>query len=86
MQVGEVAQIPASFAGVHKLPAEHAAKVHVVAAASPVPVRPPRSSAPVVAGAGLDGPLGTRASDRVGHPGAGDGKHERGLSAACGGH
>lgn len=81
VEVGEVAQVSALLARVHKLTAEHPAKVHVVAAAAPVPVGPSRPSAAVVARARLNGPFGTGARHSMGDSCAGDGEYERRLSA-----
>lgn len=83
VQVHEETQVAALLAGVHKLPPEEPPKVNVVAAAPPVPVGPPRATAPVIAGARLDGALRAGAGHRVRHAGAGDGKDERRLPAAC---
>lgn len=57
VQVREVAQISALFARVHKLAAEHPAKVHIVTAAPPVPVRPSWTSAAVITCARFNGPF-----------------------------
>lgn len=57
VQVGQVAQVSAPLAGVRKLAREHPAKLHVVAAAPPVPVGPPGTSASIIACAGLNGPF-----------------------------
>lgn len=47
----EVSHVSAPFTGIHKLSAEHPAKVNIVATASPVPVWPAWSPSPVIAGA-----------------------------------
>lgn len=57
VQVCQVAQVPAPLAGVHELAGEHPAKLHVVAAAPPVPVGPSGTSASIITCARLNGPF-----------------------------
>lgn len=81
VQVGEIAKISAPLAGVHKLVAEHPAEIHVVAAASPVPVQPSRASATIIASARLNGPFWAGSGHSMGHSCAGNGKYKCRLSA-----
>lgn len=85
VKVHEEAQVPPLLPGIHKLPAEEATEVDVVAAASPVPIGAPRPASPVVARAGLDGALGAGASHRVGDPSRGDREDKCCFPTACGG-
>lgn len=57
VKVHEEPKVPPLLSGVHKLPAEEAAEVDVVAAAPPVPIGAPRTAPPIVARAGFDGAL-----------------------------
>lgn len=81
VQVGQIAKISALLAGIHKLSSKHPAKFHIVAAASPMPVWPSRTSAPVVTGAGLNCSLGAGTSHSVCDACTCDSKHKRSLAA-----
>lgn len=83
VKVHEEAQVPPLLAGIHKLPAEEAAEIDVVAAAPPVPIGSPRAAPPIVARAGLDGALGAGARHRMGNTGRGDGEDKCCFPTAC---
>lgn len=84
MQVCQIAQVSAPFARIHELAAKDASEVNVVAAPAPVPVRSAGAPPPVIARTRLDGALGTRAGDRVGHRRAGQSENEGRFAATCG--
>lgn len=85
VKVHEEPQVPPLLPGVHKLPAEEAAEVDVVAAAPPVPIGAPGAAPPIVARAGLDGALRAGARHRMGNPGRGDGEDKCCFPTTCGG-
>lgn len=81
VEVDNKADVAPPLGGVHKGPGELVAEVDVVRAATPFPVQARGSPLPVVAGARVYRSLAARPGHCVSDTGAGDGVHERCLTA-----